>query len=225
MLVHAQPEGDTDAAHNLRDAVTQVLGTTRRVIASLGAVDLKAEVPGNADEVRKVLRRERPTIVHYIGYGRFAQGADQIAVSSHGPDPTYVGAEELAALLEHGEPRVAVLQLCDARPAMPGVRGDLTTFAPEVLGRRVEALVGYQYPAEKEYAECFNECFYKKVAAGAAVELAVQEARTALALKAPDGRAFLAPAVTVRQPGGLRLVKVGLESSSRQYVGAAGAYG
>jgi hypothetical protein len=222
LLVSSSPSGDSKEQHDLAREVKTVVLETKGMLAGLDRVVFTAVEPTSAGSLAAQLRTTRPDIIHYVGYGQFKDGRDAIALGERGGDPNFIGADTFAQVLEDATPRVVVLQLCDAPPQAPAVRPDL---APEVLGRGVDALVAYQYPAEPEHAVCFNDCFYKKVAAGTAVELAVQEGRRALALKVPEGNAFLAPTVAVKRPGGLRLTSESFSSSPRRFVGAGSAYG
>jgi hypothetical protein len=225
LVVSARPPGESEAERAMAAAVKSVVHEAEVVLNGLDRVTLEQAQPNSPSGLATVVRSSRPTVIHYVGYGRFQAGVDEIALGESGGQPNYIDAPTFAALLADATPRVVILQLCDSHPAMGGVRADLAPFAPEVLGHGIDALVAYQYPSTSDFIECFNECFYKKLVVGTPVELAVQEGRIALYLAKPNSRAFLAPTVAVRRLGGLRLTSERFESSPHAYVGAAAGYG
>jgi hypothetical protein len=206
LLVSAHPSGPNDAEVALRHSVMSVSQKTSDLLHRLDRVTATHVTPATPAELSDTLQRLRPAVIHYVGYGRFANGRDEIAIGELHGWSTYVDAESFALLLVDAAPRVAILQLCGARPSSEEyAAADLSPYASEVL-RHADALVAYQYPAFSEFAECFNDCFYRRVAAGGPVELAAQEGRTELWIKDPTSREFLAPTIAVRRPGGLRLI-------------------
>ena len=66
-----------------------------------------------------------------------------------------------------------------------------------------QAVIAYQYPVRPELARKFNVALYSALADGTPLEMAAQLARKKVWSSDSEGRAFLSPAVFVRNPGGL----------------------
>ena len=73
----------------------------------------------------------------------------------------------------------------------------------------IPAVVAAQYPIPTARLTRFNETLYEQLARGAAVDVAVQEARSKVAW----GRPSVSPALFLRRPGSLRLVVPGRDPS------------
>jgi surface antigen len=98
---------------------------------------------------------------------------------------------------------------------------DLSAFGPALLMKTgCEAVVAYQYPVKGELTQKFNAALYGALVEGTPLEMATQVARKKVWASDSEGRAFLSPAVFVRNPGGLRLAPAGPEAASRSRVGA-----
>jgi hypothetical protein len=161
-------------------------------------------------------------ILHYVGFGRYEEGADRLAL---GPSPDfYREAQPFAALLPDGAlaPRIVILQQIDGPP--DSVPPDLSVFAWRLLQRGVEAVVAYQFPLARRLGKEFNREFYTKIAGGESFETAVQKARTLIWTMEPDLHAFLAPAAFVTHPGELRLTAVAGPTAPMARVGVTAAH-
>jgi hypothetical protein len=160
-------------------------------------------------------------VLHYVGFGRFETGNDDriaLAVNPSGR-VEYHNASNLADCLEGtAMPRLVVLQICRDGETVPA---DLAVFGPALLmEERCQAVVAYQYPVKSELTQRFNIALYTALVGGAPLEMAAQMARRKVWSSDSEGRAFLSPAVFVRNPGGLRLAPRGREMASRSRVGA-----
>ena len=82
------------------------------------------------------------------------------------------------------------------------------------------AVVAYQYPVSSDLTKRFNTSLYTALLQGTPLEMAAQLARKKVWSSDSEGRAFLSPAVFVRNPGGLRLCPGGRETATRSRVGA-----
>ena len=139
-------------------------------------------------------------IIHYVGFGRFRDRADRIALggdTASGVD--YVTIEDFAESLRSGKPRLVVLELCEGAEEI--IPADFAVLAPTLLNQ-VPAVVAYQYPVAPSLATKFNDVLYKLLARGSSVDAAVQAARNKLRV---EGRAFASPALWIERPGNLRL--------------------
>ena len=175
------------------------------------ALDLKDEVASGAYD-----------IVHYVGFGRYYEGSDRLALGGFPYD--YREAQMFAALLPDGQqgPRVVVLQQIDGPSDF--VPPDLSVFAWRLLERGVEAVVAYQFPLAARFSKEFNKVFYTQLAAGETLETAVQNARASIWTMEPDAHAFRAPAGFVTRPGELRLTAAAGPSAPSARVGFTAAH-
>jgi hypothetical protein len=161
-------------------------------------------------------------IVHYVGFGRYHEGADQLALGG-APTYDYRNGKMLAALLPDDQrPEIVVLQQIEGpRDVVPA---DLSVFAWKLLERGVEGVVAYQFPLPRRLSKQFNKEFYTQIAAGESFETAVQKARALLWAIEPDLHAFLSPAAFMARPGELRLTAPASPSASLQRVGVTVAH-
>lgn len=178
-------------------------------------------------------------VVHYIGYGRLAEGTDRIAMGAD-PGAYGVNAGGFADCLAERVPSLVVLQFCRGSEEVPA---DLAVFAPPLLIKGCGAVIANQYPVvhdpqtlypvrpEDEQdetvlneAQKFNRWLYTLLVSGVTVELAAQTARKKVWSGDQESRAFVSPAVFVRHPGGLKLVAKGREKGLRSRVGALPAH-
>lgn len=168
-------------------------------------------------------------IVHYVGFGEFRAGADQLALVRM-PGYQYLDAEQFAARLEHRRPRVVVLQQVEAPkesffPNGPqAVPADLSMFAWGLLRLGVEAVVAYQFPLPPQMSISFNRQLYAQLAAGDCFEMAVQKARSTLWNSGEGMHAYLSPAAFVARPGELRLTATPPDSAPLSRVGVMAAH-
>ena len=161
-------------------------------------------------------------IVHYVGFGRYHEGADRLALGG-APNYDYRDGKMLAALLPDDQhPEIVVLQQIDGPPEF--VPADLSVFAWKLLERGVEGVVAYQFPLPRRLSKQFNREFYTQIADGESFEIAVQKARALLWALEPDLQAFLSPAAFMAQPGELRLTAPAGPSASLQRVGVTVAH-
>ncbi len=166
--------------------------------------------------------------VHYVGFGRFDTGTDDrialtVNASSRGG---YHDGSDLGTSMagdRNRMPRLVVLQVCRRGQAVPP---DLAGFGPALLKKEgCHAVVANQYPVGCDLTKRFNAALYTALADGTPLEMAVQLARKKVWSSDSEGRAYLSPAVFVRNPGGLRLTPEGRETASRSRVGALSGHG
>ncbi len=174
------------------------------VIRDLAGFEAKPLVMAKALDLRDEIALGAYDIVHYVGFGRYHEGADRLALGGS-PDYDYREAQMFATLLPDAEqrPRVVVLQQIDGPSEF--VPPDLSVFAWRLLERGVEAVVAYQFPLAARFSKAFNKELYTQLAAGECLENAVQKARALIWTMEPDVHAFRAPAAFVTRPGELRL--------------------
>ena len=165
-------------------------------------------------------------VIHYVGFGRFdTRSGDRVALVVSPTDRSgYHNAGNFAACLE-GDcmPRLLVLQMCRSTESVPP---DLAVFGPALLMKeRCDAVVAYQYPVASALTKRFNTALYTALTEGTPLEMAAQTARKKVWAGDSEGRAFLSPAVFVRNPGGLRLAPKTRETATRSRVGTLSGHG
>jgi hypothetical protein len=159
-------------------------------------------------------------VLHYVGFGRFQEGQDRIALADEVGDVDYVSIDVIADSLRPPEPRLVVLELCPTEGENV-VPADFAALAPSLLGQ-VPAVLAYQFPLSPEDTETLNAKLYDQLAEGAPVDEAVQEARKKLRV---SGRAYTSPALWVRRPGRLCLVASTSDSGTPQQPQLVGSHG
>ena len=223
LLISAEPAGEGDLEQEIAIAVRDVASGMEKTLDGkrVRLVPIRSPQPS---ELMETLRTIRPDVVHYVGYGRYNDGSDEIALHAHRGRHDFVDKDSLAGLLRACPPTLLVLAMCDAPAEIVPVRGDLALFAPPALDKGVDAVVAYQYPLRPDASQIFNDDFYKRLTNGFAVEAAVQGARNVLQLAPRQSRAFLSPALFVRQAG-LRLTAEEAESAARRWIAPGGGLG
>jgi Trypsin-like peptidase domain len=186
-----------------RDALTEALPTKPIDLEDRSSADLE-----------DFLGETEVDVVHYIGYGRYQDQRDEIALNG---DPVeqvaFLAAEDFAESLSQARPPLmVVLQPCDIPRDEPArVPADLAAMAPELLMHGTAAVLVLPIAQEGYDPASIVKPIYTKLVAGFSVQEAVQALR-AQALIRP--RPWLYPALFLRQPGELRLAR-GTRSGGR----------
>jgi hypothetical protein len=163
-------------------------------------------------------------VLHYVGFGHYAVGSDQLAVFDGEGGHEYLDPERFAALLPRPLPPVVVLQQVD--PPLGDVPADMSAFAWRLLDRGAQAVIAYQFPLPPLLTVTFNEAFYRHLFAGSSFELAAQKSR-AQVWSQPRSEflnAYLSPAAFAAQPGELRLVAATADTPLISRVGVAASH-
>jgi hypothetical protein len=197
LMVGVTPPGQAEDSPAQR-----ILENAARLIDGLDGVRLDRSWMQPPDAVRSQVQKGAYDIVHYVGFGQYLGGADQLALAG-AADYEFQDAEMFAAELARRRPRVVVLQQIEGPKEV--VPADLSVFAWGLLGDGVDAVVAYQFPLPPWLSVEFNRELYQQLAAGQSFEMAVQKARIELWMKKQDRHAFVSPAAFVRRPGELRL--------------------
>jgi hypothetical protein len=116
-------------------------------------------------------------VVHYLGHG--ATGSLLLEKAAPpGFDP--MSARAFAQLL-FGRPSIRLVVLSACSSAQPADDGVFSGVGQALIRARVPAVVAMQYDfVQLSTAQAFNRRFYKEIAAGTAVDLAVNRARNAI---------------------------------------------
>jgi hypothetical protein len=226
LVVAVKPAGDEGSGDDARiqrdvDGIVSGLRELHRALSD--ALEVTVIESPDKNGLIEELSTGNYDALHYVGFGRFQAGTDRVALSV---SPTgqvgYLNASDFADCLEGAAARVVVLHLCRGGETVPA---DLAAFGPSLLMKGTLGVIAYQYPVSPGLAQKFDRALYGALAEGAPLELAAQIARKKVWSTDSEGRAFLAPAVFVRSPGGLRVTSMGRETGLRSRVGALSGHG
>jgi hypothetical protein len=203
LIVAVKPAQTEADKKNNYDAEPLVDGIVKELKSFAGVDFLSVDTP-DADELVKALGAGSYDVVHYVGFGRFRAGLEQIAFGVGRLVADYVEMARFAECFQASTPpKAAVLQLCEGGPG--AISADFSLEARTLLQSGIDAVVAYQSPLSMDSANKFNKSFYERLAAGDSIERAVQHGRYSLKLSGEEPRAFVSPALFVRRPGGLAL--------------------
>jgi hypothetical protein len=147
-------------------------------------------------ELERVLRSERPQVLHFAGHGGFpGPGAPRDLTepaivlerkAGDGPAHEYLTAGELRRLCAEGGVEVVVLNSCSGAQTSPGFSGIAQALAG-AEGAGVPVVVAHQLPIPPAAATRFARRFYETLTLPAPVEEAVQAYRAASVTEHPSG--------------------------------------
>ncbi len=217
LMVGVTPPEQADGS-----TVREVLTRAQTVATDLMNFTLEPLEMPSPEKLAEKVENGAYDIVHYVGFGRYMDGADRLALGGS-PDFEYVNAEMFAARLARRRPAVVVLQQIEGpRDFIPA---DLSIFAWELLNHGVEAVVGYQFPLPATLSMEFDRTLYQQLAAGQSFDVAVQKGRSALWMKRQELHAFLSPAAFMARPGELVLTAPPENVATLTRVGVTAAHG
>ncbi|BDA68824.1 hypothetical protein CAL7716_029900 [Calothrix sp. PCC 7716] len=159
----------------------------------------------NPEAVDEILA-QKPHIFHFIGHGRFEnenkQQVGEIAFVDDFGEAMWVDAGYFSQLLNRHRPGVMMLQACEG--AMLSESQAFVGVASRVVQQNIPVVVAMQYEVNNATASRFACKFYKRLAQGAPVDIAVQEGRYAIALSTTQYRKrdFAAPVIFMRVQDG-----------------------
>lgn len=204
LVVAARPQGSADA----KDAVQ--IGEAVKHLENLADDTLRIEtvIAPRPNVLATRVTEGDYDVIHYLGFGAFSEGVDSLALGGgamNGLD--FYPVAMLKQALSKRPPQLVVLQLCENSQAV--VPADFAMLAPPLVRLPIPAAVAYQYPVAPAAATTFNEALYTALADGKPIDMAVQEGRSQLTFQVDHPRAFVSPALFLRQPAELRLVRTG----------------
>jgi CHAT domain len=173
----------------------------------------------NPEAVDDILAK-KPHIFHFIGHGRFEnekkQQVGEIAFVDDFGEAMWVDAGYFSQLFNRHCPGVVMLQACEG-----GSLSDSQAFvgvASRVVQQNIPVVVAMQYEVSNATASRFACSFYKRLAQGNPVDIAVQEGRYAIALSSTQYRKrdFAAPVIFMRVEDGylFKLEDISMSSSN-----------
>jgi hypothetical protein len=144
------------------------------------------------DDVQKC----KPHILHFAGHGRFegkpgAQYLTEVGkgslmlLDSDGREYP-LAADSLHVLLKAQPVRLAVLAACNTgKVGEQDALNDWTGIAPALVQAGIPAVVAMQYPIGDKHACDFSRAFYRSLAAGESIDLAMYKGR--VQIRVPSG--------------------------------------
>jgi hypothetical protein len=131
------------------------------------------------DGLEEALREHKPHILHFMGHGDYEQEKDEgrIALASDDGGVRWVPDWSLGEILQHADavPRLVVLHSCDG--GRVNYQANFAGMAPQLIRTGVQCVVAMQYAVTNRVAIDFSTAFYRRLAAAAPVDEAVQEGR------------------------------------------------
>ncbi len=128
-----------------------------------------------------ILKKGKFHVLHFIGHGSRTPNGGGVLYLNGDPGAVAVPGKVLAeALKGHSTLRLVVLNACDG---VAGGRSDrLSGVAANLVCQKIPAVVAMQAKIPDDSAVQFASVFYREVASGTPIDLAVTEARQALYL-------------------------------------------
>jgi len=133
------------------------------------------------EKFSNMVREHKPHIIHFIGHGqRKPHGGGQVALVQEKGNVHWVDDDEFANMAKDGLPnlKLVFLQVCES--ALPDPYMGISGVAQCLAKRGIPAVVAMQYKIDKEDADNFALEFYRSLASGNPVDMAVKEGRNAL---------------------------------------------
>jgi hypothetical protein len=148
-----------------------------------------------------------PHLLHYIGHGKYdpVKKEGSLALLQEGrKTPEWVPDRTLAEYFVRVQPSLVIVQACEGGTIDFG--SNFAGLAPQLIRKRIPAVVAMQYPVTNKAAIDFSLTFYRQLAKGEPVDAAVQESRRLITLKDPDAygkRDFGSPVLYMQSRDGV----------------------
>jgi WD40 repeat protein len=153
------------------------------------------------EAIDKILK-QKPHLVHFIGHGRLQNEANQdvgqIALVDELNQELWVNSDRFSELFNRHRPGVVLLQACEG--GMLSASEAFVGVASRVVQQNIPVVVAMQYEVTNSVACRFARSFYKELASGEPVDVAVQLGRRSISLTATgyQKRDFATPVIFMR---------------------------
>lgn len=150
-------------------------------LESRGVVTVDRLQPPTVDALQKQLLKHEYHILHFLGHGDFsAEGNDGVLLltAADGTGEAVTGETFSALLRDQKTLRLALINAC--RGAVSGDKDPYSGVAQRLVRGGVPAVIAMRSAISDEAAVALAHSFYSALAAGAAVDAALAEARKAL---------------------------------------------
>lgn len=138
-----------------------------------------------------------PHIIHFIGHGKRISDFDDgklLYFKNNGKQADWISADQFAnAIKGCNALKLVFLQACES--ILPEPNLDISDLAEKILIEHVPAVIGMQYRIEQASAGIFAEAFYRALAQGEWIDIAVQTGRDELLSQTDAVGSFAIPVV------------------------------
>jgi hypothetical protein len=160
----------------------------------------------SAGAVREELSADKYNVLHFMGHGTFDRASGEGMLAFEGEDGTadLVSGKAFATKLKDLRSLgVVVLNACNtARSGQQGGANPFRGVATALVLGGVPAVVAMQRPISDRAAIGFSTAFYRHLARGDSIDVALTEGRQAIHSAKPEGFEWATPVLFLRMPEG-----------------------
>ncbi len=175
----------------------------QRTLAGNARIEVEPVSLITLHELREALLARPAEGLHFMGHGFGSSSGGEGGLLLHGErgEAVAIRASQLAEeLRDFLSLRWVVLNACEtAAVHQPGA---WSAVATALLRVGIPSVVAMQFPITDAAALEFSRCFYRRIAAGDPIDIAVTEARLALVRAWPDSTEWATPVVYLRASQG-----------------------
>jgi CHAT domain-containing protein len=188
------------------DLEAEVRGLEELNRSASGVVDVQFLTHASAGTVREALSGDTFNVLHFMGHGTFdrASGEGMLAFEGAGGALDLVSGKAFATKLRDLR-SLGVVMLNACNTARAGHQEGTSPFrgvATALVLGGVPAVVAMQRPISDRAAIGFSTAFYRHLARGDAVDVALTEGRQAIHSAKPEGFEWATPVLFLRIPEG-----------------------
>ncbi|MFC2030328.1 CHAT domain-containing protein [Chloroflexota bacterium] len=188
------------------DADSELTGIREALAELAGQIEVRVLDATNRDELLAGVR-QGCHIVHYIGEGSYQEDEGYLALGRSCELSATVSASLLGQVAAESQCRLVVLSARTRSSAEP--LSALSSVAPRLVSAGVPAAVAMQLTPEDETSVAFSRGFYRSLAAGQPVDVAMQKGRSDILSMLGDDSSrsvdWALPTLYMRTPNGVIL--------------------
>jgi hypothetical protein len=196
-------------------------------LAGQGDIEISFLEDASLPDLRERLLALGCQVLHFMGHGRFdpKTGEGTLALSGEGRKPDLVTGQTLAQHLGDLGLRLVVLNACETADVAGGTAPDpFLGVAAALVRDGLPAAVAMQFPISDRAAILFSATFYRRLAAGDPVDVAVSEARLALQTAESFSLEWATPVVYLRVADSRLIVRPARPTPVRQWLRSLAAW-
>jgi hypothetical protein len=169
-----------------------------RWFCRLRVVEYRALRDVNLDEFGSELRQHQYGVIHFLGHG--SEGKVCLLSDDHTKQRAIDGEAFGKLIAGQDNLRLVVFSACHS--AQGSGTNVFAGVAPALVRESVPAVVAMQYPTvQVDTAGLFSDTLYESLATGQPIEMAVNDARNALAVRFGEARDWSTPVLYLGTPG------------------------
>ncbi|XSG76558.1 CHAT domain-containing protein [Herpetosiphon llansteffanensis] len=147
-------------------------------LVSQNQLEIIEETQLTAPKLQRLLREQRPHILHYVGHGDF-QGTTGALILDDGNGKKHLAtARTLAMLLRNSSVHLVVLNAC--KTSTVSSTALLRGIAPALMAANIPAVVAMQSSILDTAGKAFAEEFYRVLVSGTPIDACVAEGRKSI---------------------------------------------